>query len=76
LICHFDHSRRRRRKRRTRKKKKMIDPRFHGLVLGFIVLVALVSPAAAFGAGNIGSTSKVEGQNCMRTNSPPFAAIK
>ncbi|KAG5930241.1 hypothetical protein E4U53_002282 [Claviceps sorghi] len=41
----------------------MIDPRFRGLVLGFIVLVGLVGPAAAFGAGNIGSTSKVEGQN-------------
>ncbi|KAG6004934.1 hypothetical protein E4U21_000603 [Claviceps maximensis] len=41
----------------------MIDPRFNGLVLGFIVLAALVGPAAAFGAGNIGSTSKVEGQN-------------
>ncbi|KAG5985419.1 hypothetical protein E4U55_002340 [Claviceps digitariae] len=41
----------------------MIDSRFQPLVLGFIVLVALVGPAAAFGAGNIGSTSKVEGQN-------------
>ncbi|KAG5941999.1 hypothetical protein E4U60_007545 [Claviceps pazoutovae] len=41
----------------------MLDSRYNGLVLGFIVLVALVGPAAAFGAGNIGSTSKVEGQN-------------
>ncbi|KAG5977191.1 hypothetical protein E4U56_000155 [Claviceps arundinis] len=41
----------------------MLDSRYSGLVLGFIVLVALVGPAAAFGAGNIGSTSKVEGQN-------------
>ncbi|KAG6024129.1 hypothetical protein E4U41_001845 [Claviceps citrina] len=41
----------------------MIDPRSHGLFFGLFVLVALVAPAAAFGAGNIGSTSKVEGQN-------------
>ncbi|TWU71588.1 hypothetical protein ED733_002230 [Metarhizium rileyi] len=41
----------------------MIDLRNHGLILGLIVLVALVTPAAAFGAGNIASTSKVEGQN-------------
>lgn len=44
----------------------MMDTRYNGLVLGLIVLVALVAPAAAFGAGNIGSTSKVEGQNCTR----------
>lgn len=50
--------------------KKMLDSRYNGLVLGFIVLVALVGPAAAFGAGNIGSTSKVEGQNCT-PNPPP-----
>ncbi|QPH18380.1 hypothetical protein C2857_003400 [Epichloe festucae Fl1] len=41
----------------------MIDLRNHGLILGLIVLVVLISPAAAFGAGNIGSTSKVEGLN-------------
>ncbi|KAF5138091.1 hypothetical protein E5D57_001871 [Metarhizium anisopliae] len=41
----------------------MIDLRNHGLILGLIVLVALATPAAAFGAGNIASTSKVEGQN-------------
>ncbi|EFY97160.1 heterokaryon incompatibility protein [Metarhizium robertsii] len=41
----------------------MIDLRNHGLLLGLIVLVALATPAAAFGAGNIASTSKVEGQN-------------
>ncbi|KID89592.1 NIMA-interacting protein TinC [Metarhizium guizhouense ARSEF 977] len=41
----------------------MIDLRNHGLILGLIVLVALATPVAAFGAGNIASTSKVEGQN-------------
>lgn len=49
----------------------MIHLRNHGLILGLIVLVVLISPAAAFGAGNIGSTSKVEGLNCMRTSPPP-----
>lgn len=42
----------------------MFDLRNPGLLLGLIVLVALASPAAAFGAGNIASISKVEGQNC------------
>lgn len=42
----------------------MIDLRSHGLILGLIVLVALATPVAAFGAGNIASISKVEGQNC------------
>ncbi|XP_044719855.1 heterokaryon incompatibility protein het-C domain-containing protein [Hirsutella rhossiliensis] len=41
----------------------MPDLRNPGLLLGLIVLVALASPAAAFGAGNIASISKVEGQN-------------
>ncbi|CAM1504461.1 Fc.00g020520.m01.CDS01 [Cosmosporella sp. VM-42] len=34
-----------------------------GLLVGLIILVALASPAYAFGAGNIASVSKVEGQN-------------
>lgn len=38
----------------------MLDFRNPGLLLGLIVLVALVTPAAAFGAGNIASISKVE----------------
>lgn len=42
----------------------MLDLRNPGLLLGLIILVALASPAAAFGAGNIASISKVEGQNC------------
>ncbi|EQK98481.1 heterokaryon incompatibility protein Het-C [Ophiocordyceps sinensis CO18] len=41
----------------------MPDLRNPGLLLGLIVLVSLASPAAAFGAGNIASISKVEGQN-------------
>ncbi|KAJ6442848.1 NIMA-interacting protein TinC [Purpureocillium lavendulum] len=41
----------------------MLDFRNPGLLLGLVILVALVSPAAAFGAGNIASISKVEGQN-------------
>ncbi|KAK2617050.1 hypothetical protein QQS21_000144 [Conoideocrella luteorostrata] len=41
----------------------MIDFKNHGPLLGLIVLVALASPVVAFGAGNIASTSKVEGQN-------------
>ncbi|GAO15244.1 uncharacterized protein UV8b_04202 [Ustilaginoidea virens] len=32
-------------------------------VLGLIIVAALVSPVAAFGAGNIASVSKLEGQN-------------
>lgn len=42
----------------------MSNYRFPGLMLGLVILVALASPAAAFGAGNIASISKVEGQNC------------
>ncbi|PHH68503.1 hypothetical protein CDD80_7468 [Ophiocordyceps camponoti-rufipedis] len=34
-----------------------------GPLLGLVVLVALIGPAAAFGAGNIASISKLEGQN-------------
>ncbi|PHH88619.1 hypothetical protein CDD83_7290 [Cordyceps sp. RAO-2017] len=41
----------------------MPDFRNPGLLLGLILLVALASPAAAFGAGNIASISKIEGQN-------------
>ncbi|KHN98916.1 NIMA-interacting protein TinC [Metarhizium album ARSEF 1941] len=41
----------------------MIHLRHRGLFLGLVVLVALATPAAAFGAGNIASISKVEGQN-------------
>ncbi|ODA78419.1 hypothetical protein RJ55_05800 [Drechmeria coniospora] len=41
----------------------MLDFRNPGLLLGLIILVGLAAPAAAFGAGNIASISKVEGQN-------------
>ncbi|KAI5467439.1 heterokaryon incompatibility protein Het-C-domain-containing protein [Mariannaea sp. PMI_226] len=34
-----------------------------GLLVGLVILVCLASPAFAFGAGNIASISKVEGQN-------------
>ncbi|KAM5371697.1 hypothetical protein ACJZ2D_007862 [Fusarium nematophilum] len=37
--------------------------RSHGLLVGLIILVGLASPAFAFGAGNIASISKIEGQN-------------
>lgn len=46
----------------------MIEFRAPGFLLGLVLLVCLVQPAAAFGAGNIASISKVEGQNCT---SPP-----
>jgi hypothetical protein len=42
----------------------MLDFRNYGLLVGLIILVSLASPVAAFGAGNIASISKVEGQNC------------
>lgn len=42
----------------------MFTFRSHGLLVGLVILVALASPAVAFGAGNIASISKVEGQNC------------
>ena len=35
-----------------------------GLLVGFIILFAFAGKAHAFGAGNIASLSKVEGQNC------------
>ncbi|PTB37503.1 hypothetical protein M441DRAFT_199847 [Trichoderma asperellum CBS 433.97] len=41
----------------------MTDFRAPGFLLGLVLLVCLVQPAAAFGAGNIASISKVEGQN-------------
>ncbi|KAF5246564.1 hypothetical protein FAUST_1125 [Fusarium austroamericanum] len=41
----------------------MFTFRSHGLLVGLVILVALASPAVAFGAGNIASISKVEGQN-------------
>ncbi|KAJ6781436.1 hypothetical protein PWT90_10288 [Aphanocladium album] len=41
----------------------MSNSRFPSLLLGLVILVALASPAAAFGAGNIASISKIEGQN-------------
>ncbi|KAI8684825.1 hypothetical protein NCS57_00149600 [Fusarium keratoplasticum] len=41
----------------------MFSFRSHGLLVGLIILVGLASPAFAFGAGNIASISKVEGQN-------------
>lgn len=36
----------------------------HGLLVGLIILIGLARPAVAFGAGNIASISKIEGQNC------------
>jgi hypothetical protein len=33
-----------------------------------IVLICFARPAAAFGAGNIASISKVEGQNCKQND--------
>jgi hypothetical protein len=41
----------------------MFTSRSHSLLVGLVILVALASPAVAFGAGNIASISKVEGQN-------------
>ncbi|RFN47347.1 het-c protein [Fusarium flagelliforme] len=41
----------------------MFTLRSHSLLVGLVILVALASPAFAFGAGNIASISKVEGQN-------------
>ncbi|KAM0343170.1 hypothetical protein ACHAPU_008763 [Fusarium lateritium] len=41
----------------------MFTFRSHGLLVGLVILVALASPALAFGAGNIAAISKVEGQN-------------
>ncbi|EKJ78427.1 hypothetical protein FPSE_01401 [Fusarium pseudograminearum CS3096] len=41
----------------------MFTFRSRGLLVGLVILVALASPAVAFGAGNIASISKVEGQN-------------
>ncbi|PFH57989.1 hypothetical protein XA68_14313 [Ophiocordyceps unilateralis] len=41
----------------------MPDLRNSGPILGLVILVALIGPAAAFGAGNIASISKLEGQN-------------
>ncbi|EXL43987.1 hypothetical protein FOCG_14220 [Fusarium oxysporum f. sp. radicis-lycopersici 26381] len=41
----------------------MFTFRSHSLLVGLVILVALASPAFAFGAGNIASISKVEGQN-------------
>ncbi|KAH6609190.1 hypothetical protein Trco_002536 [Trichoderma cornu-damae] len=41
----------------------MTDFRVSGFLLGLVLLVCLAQPAAAFGAGNIASISKVEGQN-------------
>jgi hypothetical protein len=34
------------------------------LLLGIVVLFVFARPTLAFGAGNIASISKVEGQNC------------
>ncbi|KAM0441034.1 hypothetical protein ACHAPT_000339 [Fusarium lateritium] len=41
----------------------MFSFRSHSLLVGLVILVGLASPAFAFGAGNIASISKVEGQN-------------
>lgn len=50
----------------------MSDVRAPGLLLGLVLLVCLIQPAAAFGAGNIASVSKVEGQNCTSTACIPL----
>lgn len=54
----------------------MIDFRAPGLLLGLVLLVCLVQPAAAFGAGNIASISKVEGQNCTSNPSGALPAFR
>ncbi|ATY62336.1 Heterokaryon incompatibility Het-C family [Cordyceps militaris] len=41
----------------------MTSFRSPGLLLGLVIFATLASPVAAFGAGNIASISKVEGQN-------------
>ncbi|KAK2014872.1 heterokaryon incompatibility protein Het-C [Colletotrichum eremochloae] len=41
----------------------MLDARFYPLLVGLLVLVCLAQPTYAFGAGNIASISKIEGQN-------------
>ncbi|CEJ89173.1 Putative Heterokaryon incompatibility protein Het-C [[Torrubiella] hemipterigena] len=41
----------------------MIETRLNVVLIGLIALVLLARPVAAFGAGNIASVSKVEGQN-------------
>lgn len=35
------------------------------LLMGFVILIAFAGKAHAFGAGNIASMSKIEGQNCQ-----------
>jgi hypothetical protein len=42
----------------------MFDSRSFTFTVGLIVLICLARPAHAFGAGNIASISKIEGQNC------------
>lgn len=46
------------------------------ILLGIVVLFLFARPTLAFGAGNIASISKVEGQNCefhaIYRCSPPF----
>lgn len=39
-------------------------------LIALIIVVALPSPAAAFGAGNIASVSQIEGQNFRHGVSP------
>lgn len=34
------------------------------LLIGLVILVGFTTPGLCFGAGNIASISKVEGQNC------------
>ncbi|KAF4784077.1 heterokaryon incompatibility protein Het-C [Colletotrichum scovillei] len=41
----------------------MLDARSYPLLVGLLVLVCLAQPTYAFGAGNIASISKIEGQN-------------
>lgn len=42
----------------------MFESRAFTFAVGLICLVYFARPALAFGAGNIASISKIEGQNC------------
>lgn len=42
----------------------MFESRALAFAVGLICLVYFARPALAFGAGNIASISKIEGQNC------------
>lgn len=42
----------------------MFESRAFTFAVGLVCLVYFARPALAFGAGNIASISKIEGQNC------------